>query len=60
MLPMRQMANMLVKFSRDERGATAIEYTFIAALMSVATIAIIAQIGVNVGELTSRIIPGLK
>ncbi|PZO01349.1 MAG: Flp family type IVb pilin [Hyphomicrobiales bacterium] len=57
---MRQIATMLAKFSRDERGATAIEYGFIAAFMTVAVVALIAQIGVNVGELTSRIIPGLK
>lgn len=57
---MRQMATMLVKFSRDERGATAIEYGFIAALMSVATIAVIRQIGVNVNDLTGGVISGLK
>ncbi len=57
---MRQMAAMLVKFSRDERGATAIEYTFIAALMSVATIAIIRQIGLNVSDLTGGIMAGFK
>ena len=57
---MRQMATMLVKFSRDERGATALEYGFIAALMSVATIALLAQIGVNVSDLTGGVMAGLK
>lgn len=54
------MATMLVKFSRDERGATALEYGFIAALMSVATIALLAQIGVNVSDLTGGVMAGLK
>ncbi len=58
--PMRQMAAMLVNFSRDERGATAIEYTFIAALMSVAAIAIIRQIGLNVSDLTGGVMAGLQ
>jgi pilus assembly protein Flp/PilA len=57
---MRQMVSAIVRFMRDERGATAIEYGFIAALMSVATIALITQIGVNVGELTSRVMDGFR
>lgn len=57
---MRQMAALLVTFSRDERGATAIEYGFIAMLMSVATIAIIRQIGLNVSDLTGGVMNGFK
>ena len=45
---------------RDERGGTAIEYGFIAALMTVATMAVIGQIGGKVNELTARVLPGLK
>jgi len=56
---MRQIAALAVNFVRDESGATAIEYGFIAALMSVATIALLTQIGVNVGELTARVMGGL-
>ncbi|KPH82834.1 MULTISPECIES: Flp family type IVb pilin [Bosea] len=59
-LAMRQLATLLVTFSRDERGATAIEYGFIAALMSAATIAIIRQIGLNVSDLTGGVMGGLK
>ncbi|MDP3321825.1 MAG: Flp family type IVb pilin, partial [Bosea sp. (in: a-proteobacteria)] len=51
---------LLADFGRDQRGATAIEYAFIAALMSVATIATITQIGLNVGDLTSRVMAGLN
>ncbi len=58
--PMRQIAAQLVSFVRDERGATALEYGFIAALMSIAAIAIITQIGVNVSDLTNGVMAGLK
>ena len=57
---MRQIAALLVNFSRDESGATALEYGFIAALMSVATIVIITQIGLNVSDLTARVMTGLR
>ncbi|CAN5153232.1 hypothetical protein BH10PSE8_BH10PSE8_21910 [soil metagenome] len=57
---MRQIAALFVSFSRDERGATAIEYGFIAALMTVATMAVIAQIGVSVSDLTSRVMEGFR
>ncbi len=57
---MRQIAAHCVSFARDERGATAIEYGFIAALMTVATMAVLAQIGVNVSELTSRVMAGFR
>jgi len=57
---MRQIAAQLVSFVRDERGATALEYGFIAALMTVATMAVIAQIGVNVNDLTSRVMEGFR
>ncbi|AOG03861.1 MAG: Flp family type IVb pilin [Bosea sp. (in: a-proteobacteria)] len=57
---MKTLLALLADFGRDQRGATAIEYGFIAALMSVATIATITQIGGNVGELTGRVMGGLK
>ena len=57
---MRQMAQIFVEFMCDERGATAIEYGFIAALMSVATMAVIGQIGGKVSEMTARVLPGLN
>jgi len=57
---MRHMVDIFVKFSRDERGATSIEYAFIAMLVSVATIGAIRQVGVSVSDLMGRIIPGLQ
>ncbi|MDP3255280.1 Flp family type IVb pilin [Bosea sp. (in: a-proteobacteria)] len=57
---MKLIVALLADFGRDQRGATAIEYAFIAALMSVATIATITQIGLNVGDLTSRVMAGLN
>ena len=37
----------LIKFLTDESGATAIEYGLIAALVSVAIIAILSTLGTN-------------
>lgn len=57
---MDQIAALFVRFARDERGATAIEYGFIAALLSLATVAVIGQIGIRVNDLTSSVLPGLQ
>lgn len=39
------MSKFFLRFKRDEKGATAIEYGLIAALMSVVVIAAITMIG---------------
>lgn len=57
---MRQIAARFVTFARDERGATAIEYCFIATLISIAAVGVITQIGINVSELTSRVMEGFR
>ena len=41
----------LAAFLRDERGATAIEYGLIAALVAVAIIVAVAELGVTIGDL---------
>ena len=41
----------LVAFFGDERGATAIEYGLIAALVGVAIIVAVAELGVTIGDL---------
>jgi len=41
---------MLIRFLRDERGATAIEYGLIAALISVSLIAALTALGGALGE----------
>ena len=37
----------LVKFSKDETAATAIEYALIAALISVAAVTVLSTVGSN-------------
>jgi pilus assembly protein Flp/PilA len=44
------MMNILRKLSKDEEGATAIEYGLIAALIAVAAIAALTSVG---GQLTT-------
>ena len=57
---MRQIAAILVTFARDERGATALEYCFIAALISIAAVAVLTQIGMNVSAMTGGVLDGLR
>jgi pilus assembly protein Flp/PilA len=42
-----QMKKLLVRFVKDESGVTAIEYGLIAALVSVAILAILQTLGGN-------------
>jgi pilus assembly protein Flp/PilA len=44
------MTNM-IRFLKDEEGATAIEYGLIAALVSVAAIAALQSLGTNLSSL---------
>ncbi|MEI7670089.1 MAG: Flp family type IVb pilin [Pseudomonadota bacterium] len=56
------MLKNFVKFLQNENGATAVEYSIIAALISIAAVAAIKQVGVNAnaqfqnvaGNLSSR------
>lgn len=57
---MRQIAATFTTFARNESGATALEYGFIAMLISIAAVAVITQIGINVSELTSRVLEGFR
>lgn len=41
---------MLMKFFKDESGATAIEYGLIAALIAIAIIAALSFVGTELGE----------
>jgi pilus assembly protein Flp/PilA len=41
------MRRQIARFLSDERGATAIEYGIIAAMISVAIIGVLTSIGVN-------------
>jgi Flp pilus assembly pilin Flp len=57
---MKQLIALLGVFGRDQSGATAIEYGFIAMLMSLATIAVIAQIGGKVNIMTLGVMAGFN
>ncbi|OYW68587.1 MAG: hypothetical protein B7Z40_02450 [Bosea sp. 12-68-7] len=57
---MKTLLALFADFGRDQRGATAIEYGFIAALMSLATVAVIAQIGGKVNVMTWGVMAGLN
>ncbi|SDP47571.1 Flp family type IVb pilin [Afipia sp. GAS231] len=50
---------MLRKFLRDENGATAIEYSLIAALIALAIIAAVGQTGQGLVALFQSLIPAL-
>ena len=55
---MKQFIALLGIFGRDQSGATAIEYCFIATLLSLATIAVITQIGSKVNIMTLGVMVG--
>ena len=49
------MKNAVVKFLRDEEGATAIEYGLIAGLVSIAIIVALGALGTEISGLFGRI-----
>ncbi|MGF7053263.1 pilus assembly protein Flp/PilA [Bosea sp. OAE752] len=49
------MTNVFARFVKDESGATAIEYGLIAALIAVAAITAMTQIGTDLSGLFNRI-----
>lgn len=50
----------LVRFAKCESGATAIEYGLIAALISVAIIGIVTQVGTSLKEVFTTVNTGLQ
>ena len=50
----------LVRFSKCESGATAIEYGLIAALISVAIITVVSQVGDEVNTTFTKVKSGLE
>lgn len=54
------MRNLLSRFARDDRGATAIEYGLIAAGISVAIIAVVSGIGTNLQTTFGSVQTALK
>jgi pilus assembly protein Flp/PilA len=53
------MRNYISQFILTEDGATAIEYSLIAALISVVIILAVSSVGVNLGSLYKVIVTGL-
>jgi pilus assembly protein Flp/PilA len=54
------MKNVLVRFVKDEAGATAIEYGLIAAGISVAIIAVVNGLGTKLNTTFSSVSTQLK
>ena len=54
------MKSLIVRFAKDESGATAIEYGLIAAGISVAIIAVIQGLGNNLKTAFSGLSSGLR
>ena len=57
---MKRFGTGMADFVGDERGATAIEYAFIAGLVSMAIVAAATQIGLKVSDMLAAVLPGLK
>jgi pilus assembly protein Flp/PilA len=51
----RHMKNLVLRFVKDESGVTAIEYGLIAALVSVAILAILTQLGGSLVQIFTTI-----
>ena len=54
------MKNKIAHFHKDERGATAIEYGLIAALIAVAMITAVTTLGNNVGNTFNTVANGMS
>ena len=49
------MKNLVVRFVKDQSGATAIEYGLIAAGISVAIIAVVTTLGTNLNATFTKV-----
>jgi len=54
-----EMKNFVARFRSDESGATAIEYGLIAALIGVAIITAVTQVGTDVSSTFTNVSNGL-
>jgi len=54
------MKNMLVAFSKDESGVTAIEYGLIAALIAVVIIAAVTNVGKDLVNIFNTVATSLS
>lgn len=56
---MKQLAASFVRFVRDERGATAIEYTMIASLIALVIVGALTLLGERVRGIFESVLPSL-
>ena len=49
------MLNLILRLLRDQDGVTAIEYTLIASLISIAAVALMGTIGGNLNNTFSKV-----
>jgi pilus assembly protein Flp/PilA len=54
------MKSLIIRFAKDQSGATAIEYGLIAALISVAAISTLTTVGTKLNAKFSQIANGLN
>ena len=54
------MRHIILKLLKDERGATAIEYGLIAALISIAAIAAMTNVGTNLQTIFNSVANNLN
>ncbi|MBA4221223.1 Flp family type IVb pilin [Bosea sp. (in: a-proteobacteria)] len=57
---MERFCALALDFLRDRRGATAIEYAFIASLISIAAVAALLEIGPSLNAKFTGILPSLQ
>jgi pilus assembly protein Flp/PilA len=51
---------MLIRLLKDERGATAIEYGLIAALISIALVMAFVSLGLNLTEIFTTVAAAMR
>ena len=54
------MPRRIGSFARDRRGVTMLEYAFVAVLVAVAAVAILATIGTTVSGMYSKVNSGFS
>jgi len=57
---MAKFSNLMTRFTRDETGATAIEYGLIAALIAVAIVGILSTVGGDLKTMFGTVSTNLK
>ena len=53
------MKNAVIRFLKDEEGATAIEYGLIAGLIAVVVITVLTNLGTGLGDMFQKVVDKL-